>query len=383
VTAQVSIALVLLITGGLFMRTLWNLHRVDVGFRGNGVLLANADAGREGYRGASLATFYEGLQQKVERLPGMQSVSYSLITPLAGGGISQEISINGRPVSKEQTHFNWVSRRYLETMGTPVVIGREFTARDTTGSPRVAIVNQAFARRYLPAGIGLGQRLTVGTRQAVEFEIVGVVRDSIHETLREAAPPTVYCPVSQRAGVLTSAFGVIFEAHATGSLARAAERSRATLQPALPGSAVEVHALNEQVARSLVRERLMASLASCFGVLGLMLAAVGLYGLLAYAVARRTNEIGIRLALGARRRDVLWMVIRHVLVLLFMGVAIGLPVASSASGFVSSMLFGVKGTDPLTIGGALLTLTGAGLAAGFLPAWRASRVDPMLALRYE
>jgi predicted permease len=383
VTAQVSLALLLLIAGGLFMRTLWNLHRVDAGFRGNGVLVANADGGREGHRGAILATFYEGLQQKIERLSGMQSVSYSLITPLAGGGISQDISINGRPVSQEQTHFNWVSRRYFETMGTPLVIGREFTVRDTTSSPRVAIVNRAFARRYLPAGSELVQRLTVGSRQAVEFEIVGVVTDSIYETLREAAPPTVYCPVSQRAGVLTAAFGVVFEAHATGSLAQAAETLRATLQPALPGSPVEVHALNEQVERALVRERLMASLASCFGVLGLVLAAIGLYGLLTYTVARRTNEIGIRLALGAMRREVLWMVIRHVMVLLGMGIAMGIPVAWGASRLVSSMLFGVKGTDPWTIGAATATLTAAGLVAGFLPAWKASRVDPMVALRHE
>jgi ABC-type antimicrobial peptide transport system permease subunit len=217
----------------------------------------------------------------------------------------------------------------------------------------------------------------------VEFEIVGVVTDSIYETLREAAPPTVYCPVSQRAGVLTAAFGVVFEAHATGSLAQAAETLRATLQPALPGSPVEVHALNEQVERALVRERLMASLASCFGVLGLVLAAIGLYGLLTYTVARRTNEIGIRLALGAMRREVLWMVIRHVMVLLGMGIAMGIPVAWGASRLVSSMLFGVKGTDPWTIGAATATLTAAGLVAGFLPAWKASRVDPMVALRHE
>jgi ABC-type antimicrobial peptide transport system permease subunit len=176
---------------------------------------------------------------------------------------------------------------------------------------------------------------------------------------------------------------VVFEAHATGSLAQAAETLRATLQPALPGSPVEVHALNEQVERALVRERLMASLASCFGVLGLVLAAIGLYGLLTYTVARRTNEIGIRLALGAMRREVLWMVIRHVMVLLGMGIAMGIPVAWGASRLVSSMLFGVKGTDPWTIGAATATLTAAGLVAGFLPAWKASRVDPMVALRHE
>ena len=269
-------------------------------------------------------------------------------------------------------------------MGTPVAMGREFTARDAAGAPRVAIVNQAFARRYLPSGRVLGQRLTVSSYpQPLEFEVVGVVGDSIYETLREAAPPTVYCPFVQREGVGTGGFGVVFEAHVAGSLAEPAQALRATLQPMLPGSAVEVHALTEQIERALVRERLMATLAAGFGILGLVLAAVGLYGLLTYTVARRTNEIGIRLALGAMRRGVLWMVVRQVLVWLGMGVAIGIPVAWVASRFVSSMLFGVKGTDPWTIGAATATLTVAGLVAGFLPAWRASRVDPMVALRYE
>jgi predicted lysophospholipase L1 biosynthesis ABC-type transport system permease subunit len=248
----------------------------------------------------------------------------------------------------------------------------------------VAVVNQAFAHRYLAAGSPLGQRLTVSFfPQPQEFSVVGVVTDSIYESLWQTAPPTVYCPVVQREGTSTGGFGVIFEAHVAGSLAQAARALRATLQPKLPGSPVEVHALTEQVERALVRERLMATLAAGFGILGLILAAVGLYGLLTYTVTRRTNEIGIRLALGAMRREVLWMIVRHVLVLLGVGVAIGLPVAWACSRFVSSMLFGVKGTDMWTIGAATAVLAAAGLVAGFLPAWRASRVDPMVALRYE
>jgi len=215
VTAQVALALLLLVAGGLFARTLRNLHRVDAGFRGNGVLVVDADGAREGYRGARAAVFYEGLLQQLERLPGVESASFSLITPLAGGGISQNISIGGRPVSQEQIYFNSISRRYFETMGTPVAMGREFTARDTDRAPRVAIVNQAFARQYLPAGNELGQRLTVsGYFRPLEFDVVGVVKDAIYETLWEAPPPTVYVPIVQRAGPPTSGFGVVFEAHA-------------------------------------------------------------------------------------------------------------------------------------------------------------------------
>jgi predicted permease len=384
VSFQVSVALLLLIAGGLFVRTLANLYGVDSGFRKTGVLVVNADGAREGYRGASIGAFYEGLLQQVELLPGVQSASYSLITPLAGGGISHNIAVNGQ-VESHEIEFNSISRGYFKTMGTAVLLGREFTALDTAATPRVAVVNQAFARRYLSAGSPLGQRLTVSAQpQPQDFTVVGVVADSIYESLRQAAPPTAYCPVIQReATARKGGFGVIVEVHVAGSLRQAAEGLRSTLQPKLPGSPVEVHALTEQVERALVRERLMATLAAGFGILGLALAAVGLYGLLAYTVARRTNEIGIRLALGAMRREVLWMVIRQVLILLSAGVAIGIPVAWACSQLVSSMLFGLKGTDPWTIGGATCVLVVAGLAAGFLPAWRASRVDPIAALRYE
>jgi predicted permease len=383
VTLQVTVSLLLLIAGGLFVRTLWNLHRVDAGFRGNGVLLVNADGGREGYRGASAAAFYEGLLQQVERLPGVQSASYSLITPLAGGGISHNIAVNGQAESHE-IYFNSISHGYFKTMGTAVVLGREFTARDTAASGRVAVVNQAFARRYLAAGNPIGQRLTVSFQpQAQEFVVVGVVADAIYETLRQAAPPTVYCPVLQREGTAPGGFGVVMEAHVAGSLAQAAEELRSSLQPKLPGSPVEVHALTEQVERALVRERLMATLGAGFGIVSLILAAVGLYGLMTYTVARRTKEIGIRLALGAMRLEVLCMVMRQVLVLSGIGVAIGIPVALGTARLVSSMLFGVKETDAWTIGAATVTLTAAGLVAGLVPARRASRVDPMVALRYE
>jgi predicted permease len=383
VSAQVSLALLLLISAGLFVETLRNLHRVDSGFRGDGVLLAGADAVREGYRGPAAAAFYDGLLQEIERLPGVQSASYSMITPLQGGGITQDVLIDGRPVSKDQIYFNAISRGYFQTLGTPVLLGREFTARDTPGAPPVSLVNQAFARRYLREGSPLGRQVTVGGFQGSQFQVAGVVKDAVYETLWVSPPPTVFIPVLQRKWRPTSGFGVTFEAHVSGSLASAAQSLRAALQSKLPGSAVEVHALTEQVERGLVRERLMATLAASFGILGLVLAAVGLYGLLTYTVARRTNEIGIRLALGATRRAVLWMIIRHVLALLGIGITIGIPVAWAASRFVSSMLFGMKTTDLWTISAATVTLTAAGLVAGFLPAFRASRVDAMVALRYE
>jgi predicted permease len=380
VTTQVSLALLLLIGAGLFVNTLRNLHRVDAGFQRNGVLLVDADGSPAGYSGARAAAFYETVLRLVEQLPGVKSASFSRITPLARGAISQQIAVAGQPGIQQEILFNPVSRRYFETMATAVLLGREFTRRDDAGAPPVAIVNEAFARQYLPKGDPLGKRLVVGSRKQ-EFEVVGIVRNSIYQSLREAAPPTVYVPLVQRAG--DGGFGVVFEVHASGSLAQVAAALRSSLQPMLPGTIVEARTLNDQVERSLVQERLMATLAASFGILGLVLAVVGLYGLLAYTVARRTNEIGIRLALGATRQKVLWAVIRHALALLGMGVAIGIPAAWAASRFIASMLFGVTPADPLTIGAAAAVLIAAWLLAGFLPAWRASQVDPMVALRYE
>ena len=378
---QMALALLLLIGGGLFIETLRNLHRVDRGFRSDGVLLVNADGAREGYKGVEAGKFYEGLLGKIERLTGVQSASYSMITPLAGGGISFDVAVNGRPVSSDQTYYNNVSRGYFATLGTRLMQGREFTARDTADAPHVAIVNESFARQYLPAGAALGQLLTVGTNRREDFVVVGVVADAVYESLRAAAPPTVYSPVTQIDA--PRGFSVVFEAHVAGSPAHEAEAIRSTLQPTLPGSAVQVRAMDLQVERAMVRERVMATLGTAFALLGLALAAVGLYGLMSYTVARRTNEIGIRLAIGATRREVLWMVIRQALLLLGAGVAIGIPAAWAASRLVTSMLFGVTGTDPLTIGAATVVLAATGVAAGFLPAWRASRVDPMTVLRYE
>jgi putative ABC transport system permease protein len=386
VATQMGLALLLLIGAGLFASTLRNLHRVDAGFRQEGVLLVDANGPRAGYRGAALGSFYESLLQRVEGLPGVRSASFSMITPLQGGGISQPIAVGGKYIPTE-IHFNGVSRRFFETMATPVQRGREFQREDGADAPMVAMVNEAFARRFLK-GDPIGQRLTVGSRAIggalqLQCTVVGVARSSIYESLWQTAPPTVYVPLMQMPVPAGSGFGVRFEVDAAGSLAQVAAELRSTMQPLLPGAPLRVDTLTEQVDRALVKERMMATLATAFGALGLALAGVGLYGLLAYFVTRRTREIGIRLALGARREKVLWMVVRQALALLGIGIAIGVPAAWAMSRLVSSMLFGLKATDPWTIGASAGVLGAAGVVAGIVPAWRASRVDPMVALRYE
>jgi predicted permease len=288
--------------------------------------------------------------------------------------------VNGQP-TKEAAHFNAVSPHFFEAMETPLVSGRDFTERDGPNSLLVAIVNQTFARRYLPDGHALGQQISKAGVKGM-IEIVGVVGDTVSQSLRVPAPPAVYLPYFQdpaRIGIAS------FEIRARGSLSEVAAQVRAELRATLPQIAaqVQVQGLSEQVERTLLQERLLAALGSSFGVLALILAAVGLYGLLAYTVARSTGEIGIRMALGAQRGEVLWGVLGGALKLLAWGVALGVPAAWAGSRLIASTLFGLTAADPVVLVGASVLLGTAALAAALVPARRASRVDPMVALRYE
>jgi putative ABC transport system permease protein len=377
VTAQVSISLLLLIGAGLFVRTLQNLRTLDRGFRHEGVLLVDVDGRRAGYRGPRERAFYQQLLAMAERVPGVTVASFSSVTPLLGGGISLPIAVNGEPTGPEESHFNLVAPRYFETMRTPLLLGREFTNRDDAAAPGVAMVNETFVRRYMPNGSPLGQRVSV-VGSPEDAQVVGVVSDAVYETLREAPPPTVYVPYLH-----SGSDPVTFEIYAAGSLAQVAAAIRSEVQPKLPGTPLKIRTLTAQLESSLVQERLMATLARASGVLALLLAAIGLYGLLGYTVALRTSEMGIRVALGAQRSQVLWLVMRDALRMVAWGAALGLPAAWAASRLVSSMLFGVEGTDPPTVMGATAILALVGALAGFLPARRASGIDPMVALRHE
>ena len=376
VSAQVALSLLLLVGAGLFIRTLQNLRTLDRGFRHEQVLLAGIDGSRMGLTPAALKAFNFEALAFAARLPGVTAASLAQVTPLLGGGITQAVAINGRPADGE-LHFNNVSPRYFETLRTPVVLGREFTMQDAEGTPLVAVVNEAFARAFLPDGSPLGQRVSVGGRPG-ELQIVGVVRDAVYESLRQAPPPTVYAAFLQRGS--GDATLVI---HAPGALPAVASAIRGYLQPRLNGRPLRVRTLSAQLETSLARERMMAIVAGVFGALALLLAAVGLYGLLTYWVARRTREVGIRLALGATRPAVIWLVLRDAVRMLAIGCAVGLPAAWALSRLVEAMLFGVTGDDVATMGGALAVLALTGLAAAWFPARRATLINPTDALRAE
>jgi putative ABC transport system permease protein len=305
------------------------------------------------------------------------SASLSSITPLMGGGISMPIAVNGQPVGSGEMHFNQVAPHYFETLSTPFVLGRDFTVRDDATAPGVAIVNEAFVRQYLPNGRPLGQQVSV-VGSGVERQVVGVVKDAVYETLRQTPPPTVYVPYSQSGGG-----GATLEIFAAGSVARVASAIRAEVQPKLAGKPMQIRTLTSRLEGSLVQERLMATLASAFGLLALGLASVGLYGVLAYAVSRRTGEIGIRMALGARQSQVLALMLNSALRMLALGTLFGLPAAWVTSRVVSSMLFGLTADDPTTIVGAVTVLFVTGLVAAYIPARRATRIEPLVALRCE
>ena len=382
ITAQVALSLLILMSAGLLARTLYNLRTLDRGFRHDGVLVVEVDAVRAGYKGEALATLNRELRDYAARLPGVSIASLATVTPLRGGGISLGVAINGQRAG-EEVYLNNVGPGFFEALQTPVVAGREFTEDDHLGSAPVAIVNEAFVRRYFTEAQPLGQHVTMLNAKPIERQVVGVVRDAVYETLRVAPPPTVYIPFFQTGGRSMGDMSATLVVYAPDSLSDVASALRTHLLTKLEGRPPLIRTLTAQLERSVARERLMATIASAFGALALALAAIGLYGLLAYWVARRTQEIGVRLALGARRSNVLTLVLRDALRMTALGVIIGIPAAWALGRVIASLLFGLTPTDVPTLVGAIAVLLATSLLAAWIPARRATRVNPVTALRYE
>jgi predicted permease len=373
VAAQMALSLILLIGAALFVRTLRNLHTLDPGFRAEGVLIA----GLEQQPGILPSSILESVHQ----IPGVISASISTHTPLSGATWSEPALPEGQTLPERDTAvFIGASPGFFATLQIPLLAGREFAASDTRQSLPVAIVNERYAQRYFPNQSPIGRRLSAIVRhEKRELEIVGVARSANTSSLRRTPPPTVFVPYAQ----LTGDVPTNVEVRVSGSLAAVAAALRPLLQPLLPNAPVEIGGLSSQVEATLVQERMMATLATGFGLLALALAAVGIYGLLAYGVVRRTREIGIRMALGAPRRGIVALVVGGAWRPLAAGVAIGLPAAWGASRWVASMLFGLKPIDPVGTAAAIAMLVAIAHVAAWLPARRAARVDPLVALRQE
>jgi predicted permease len=379
VVIQVSLSVLLLIGAGLFLRTLANLRSVPLGFQPEQVALFRLDPPRTRYVKESRVALFEEIDRRIAAIPGVIVSSLSAQVIVSGSSSTTTVGILGktpRPVDA-RTHINTVGHRFFETMGIPILRGRSFDARDRRETPKVAIVNQEFVRRYLPDGDPIGRSFTNGE---FKFQIIGICGDVHFTRTRLPAPPTWYPLFAQQeeAGWMT------FEVRSAASLSGLVPLIREAVRGVdkdLP--LFDIRTQTQQIEATMIRERLFVTLTSAFGVLALILSAVGIYGIMAQNVSRRTSEIGVRLALGAARVDVLLMVLREAWLLAVIGVVLGTAAAMALSRYVESMLFGLTRYDPVAIGGAIVTMLIVALLAGWIPARRACRLDPMIALRHE
>lgn len=385
VVLQVAVSIVLLIGASLLARSLGNLENLRPGFSKDHVLLFSINPESIGHKGPERADMYQRMLGKLEAVPGVRSASLSIYSPLSGGNSDTNPVVEGYtpPPGKElaPVDIEVVAPGFFKTLGISVLSGRDFTSADRNDTPKVTIVNQTMAHYYFGDSNPIGRRFSIPgwLGDPRPMRIIAVVGDARYHDLREQAAPMAYVPFLQSDEPrVTFALRTSVRPEA---LMNAVRRAVAEVDSRLP--LFDVQTLSEQVDKSLVEQRLVASLSTVFGVLAVILACVGLYGLMAYAVTRRTNEIGIRMALGAQRSQVAGMVLRETLTLVVMGLAIGIPASLAVSRLISSELYGLKPNDPLTILMAGIAMAGVAALAGYLPARRASRVDPMTALRYE
>jgi predicted permease len=385
VVAQVALSLLLLIGAGLFVSSLQKLKSLDAGFNTDHVVLFTVDPTLRGYQGAQVTRLYKDILQQITAIPGIRSASVSRISLIGGGANTGSVSVQGyasRPNEDDTAYMNQVGPNFFETMGIPILLGRGFGPQDDESAPKVAVVNEVMARYYFPKDSPIGKRFGWGRPETSgQIEIVGLVKDAKYDNLRTSPPRTIYMPLFQAPDQRRP---MTFEVRTVGNPTSMIAAVRHAIQSIDKDLLVfDVKTQAEQVNESLTQERLIATLSSFFGLLALLLACVGLYGLMSYTVLRRTNEIGIRVALGAQPGDILWLVLGETMLLILAGVAIVVPIALAATRLVSTFLFGLTPTDSTTITIATLLLIAVAALAGYLPARRASRVDPMVALRYE
>jgi len=396
VAAQVMLSLLLLVGAGLFIRSLKNLRDMGPGFTSGNLVTFNLDPSMNGYSNERSKLFYRQLADEVSTLPGVRSVGLARIRILDGDDWDSSVAVEGyhqTGIQSPEAFMNSISPGYFQTLNVPLLAGRDFTGQDAgtiqhgdkpaDTVPRVVIINEAFAKRFFgSAGNAIGRHVGFGggPDSKTDMEIVGVIKDVKYTSLRDAIQIQMFVPYM--ADSLVSSMTLYARTTMDPDPFFSAVRSKVrALDSNLP--VYGMRTMEQQISKSLLVERLIASLSAVFGALATLLAVIGLYGVMAYTVARRTREIGIRMALGAFQRDVVWMVMREVLVLLGIGLATGLAAALVLVKLVQTQLYGVSGHDPVTVALAVLGLAAVACMAGYIPALRASRIDAMRALRYE
>jgi predicted permease len=391
VVAQVALSMLLVAGAGLFARSLYNLRHLDPGFQTEQLVTFRVDPALAGYDQPRIKRVYADLEEALRRLPGARSVTFAAVPVLNDDQASRTVQVQGyttKPDENMNPAVNEVGPGYFSAMGLPLLAGREFTERDVDGAPRVAIVNETFARYYFGTESAIGRRF--GFRVMNDpgaVEIVGVVKDALYRGMRQGTtddnqtPRFIYTPY-QQSEEINELTGYVRAGPELGAgAAEAIRQAVRRVDAALP--LYEVRSMDEQLDRALFTERMLAALSAAFGLLATLLAAVGLYGVMAYMVARRTREIGIRIALGADRGQVLGLVLREVALLTLVGIGLGIPGALGLSQVVKAQLYGLAAVDPWSMAAAAAILGGVGLAAGYLPARRAARTEPLVALKAE
>ena len=384
VVGQLALSIVLVVTAGLFAVSLKNLLQKNPGFQPENVLSFSVDPELSGYSGNKRLVFLQELKRRLAELPGALAVGAAGSGPFTNSDRGANITVEGYHARQDEDMecaVDAVSPGFFPTLRIPLLVGRDFTEADGSDAPKVAIVNEQFSRFFFPGGNPVGRHLAFGAGDVkLNIEIVGVVRDSYHLDLREKVAKFIYVPYFQdsQSGsmhyyIRTGANPLTF----TGYI----RRTVADIDSNVPLN--EVRTLKTQIAESVYGDRLVAWLASAFGALAACLAAIGLYGLISYTVARRTNEIGLRMALGASPSAVLWLILRKSLGLVLLGVVLGTALAIASTRLVSSLLYGLNATSPLVFAAATALLAAVAVLASYIPARRATKVDPMVALRYE
>jgi predicted permease len=381
VATQMALSIILLAGAGLLLRSLHNLKSIQIGFQSENVAVATLNPGANRYSVERAHALFENLIDRAETIPGVRAASAAMVSPLSGQLWMYSVDVPGYVKSPQEvpmTYVNAIGPGFFATIGAQLVSGREFTRRDREGAPNVAVVNEEMAKKFWPGRDPIGQRFKSAAGNK-EVEVVGVVRDSIYRELREPRQTILYVPLLQ-GNFKTATLHLRTSGDSTPVFTELRARAR-SIDKDVP--LYGMRTMETQIAGTLSPERMLASVSTILGVLAIILAMVGLYSILANAVAQRTREIGIRMALGAEQRQVIGMVLRDTLKMVAIGVAVGIPVSLAASRWITSYLYGIKRQDPITYAAIVGLLALAGLTAAYVPSRRASKVDPMVVLRYD